>query len=111
MRMANGAGEDFIQPVLIPVRAVVEDIGHTGIFRRDGVCCAVADVPGAGSRLNTQVFDGPKDRIRRRFSFGDVIAAYDRAEEMIPTRFAHGADLVFHEFPVSIRQYTEHESE
>jgi hypothetical protein len=65
----------------------------------------------AGSGLNTHVLDGPKNQVRRRLSPGDLIAAYNRAEEMLPTGFAHGADLVFHEFPVSIRQYTEHEPE
>ena len=82
--MRRGAGEDLVDPRVIPTDTVKKYRGNAGAFSRNNVGRAVADVPAIEPRGCTNVVERLEDRFRIRFAFAGVAAAHGHLEKPNP---------------------------
>ena len=111
VRMPGRAGEDLVQPRLIPAGAVVEDRSDAGGVGGDHVGGAVADVPAMRAGGSVKIFQRAQEQVRRRFPMLHVVAAHHRVEEIVPARAVDDGQLVFHEIAIAVGDDTEDQAQ
>src|SRR5690349_4892612 len=105
--MSPSTGKYLVQPLLIPLRTVVEDRGDACGFSGDDIGGAVAHVPATVIGALAEILQCTVDLVGCGLSLRYLVAAHHGVDQPDPASAFHEADLVIHELAPAVGKHAE----